>query len=149
MRNSPLASVTTICSPCSAGEVAVTTTSASGLLLEASTTLPVRVPEPICACAGRGPESTTGSAAAESSALTTNRERRTTAQEAEGVPVTSHPYQAFESKSFPENTFSYTPAFFLRAALLPADTQKLRSAGRLRWLARQSKVRPFTPARAK
>src|SRR6266700_2350057 len=52
MRNDPDLSVTTICSPCRAGDVAVTTTSAIGFFVDASATLPVNVPVPSCATAG-------------------------------------------------------------------------------------------------
>src|SRR5215471_12333471 len=53
MRKEPVESVMTVCSPWSAGDVAVTTTSARGRLLEASTTCPVNAPLPICAAAER------------------------------------------------------------------------------------------------
>src|SRR6516225_5260055 len=42
MRYWPVAAVTTTCSPCKFGDVAVTATSATGALVEASTTLPMR-----------------------------------------------------------------------------------------------------------
>src|SRR4051812_11272883 len=51
MRYAPEPSVTTVCSPWRAEEVAVTTTSARGFLVAASTTRPVRTPLP-CANAG-------------------------------------------------------------------------------------------------
>ncbi len=51
MRYEPDASVTTVCSPCRAGEVAVTTTSGIGFLVDVSMTVPVKTAEP-CAYAG-------------------------------------------------------------------------------------------------
>src|SRR4051812_31291388 len=46
MRYVPEPSVTTVCSPCMAGDVTVTTTSASGFLVAASTIVPVRTAVP-------------------------------------------------------------------------------------------------------
>src|SRR4051812_20524584 len=46
MRYVPEPSVTTVCSPCMAGDVTVTTTSASGFLVAASTIVPVRTEVP-------------------------------------------------------------------------------------------------------
>src|SRR5580704_2606747 len=45
MRYDPDLSVTTVCSPCMAGDVRVTTTSASGRLVAVSITVPVMTPE--------------------------------------------------------------------------------------------------------
>src|SRR6185295_18103812 len=49
MRYRPVESVTTTCSPCKPGDVAVTTTSPTGAFVAASTTLPVSTDAPICA----------------------------------------------------------------------------------------------------
>src|SRR5689334_17715474 len=49
MRKRPAESVTTICSPCRLGEVAVTTTSATGAFVAASMIVPVSVPWLCCA----------------------------------------------------------------------------------------------------
>ena len=52
MRYEPEASVTTTCSPCKAGEVTVTTTSAMPAWFVASITFPVTTAAPTCAIAG-------------------------------------------------------------------------------------------------
>src|SRR5689334_16535316 len=52
MRYEPVSSVTAICSPCSAGDVTVTTTSLIGACVVASITLPVKAAAPTCASAG-------------------------------------------------------------------------------------------------
>ena len=69
IRNAPDPSETTVCSPYKDGEVAVTTTSARGFLFEASMTLPMRVPDPICARAWAAHRFTTMNATSLGAAL--------------------------------------------------------------------------------
>src|SRR3977135_4399976 len=58
-RQSPFASVTAVSSPCKFGEVTVTTTSLTGVLLDASVTRPVRLAPPSWARASLAARRTT------------------------------------------------------------------------------------------